>query len=39
MNHVTDPLNSADISIFHQKLANFLISRNADKDWNLMHNF
>ena len=27
MNHVTHPLSSADISIFHQKTANFAISK------------
>ena len=33
------PLNSADISIFHRKSANFVIARNTDKDWILIHNF
>ena len=27
MNHVTHPVNSVNISIFHQKSANFAISR------------
>ena len=39
MNHVTHPLSSADISIFHRKSANFAISRNADIDCILIHNF
>ena len=29
--HARHPLSSADISIFHQKLANFVISGNKDK--------
>ena len=32
MNHVTHPLSSAEISIFHQKSANFAISRNTNID-------
>ena len=39
MDHVTHPLNSADISIFHRKSANFVISRNTDIDCILLHNF
>ena len=39
MNHVTFPLSSAEISIFHRKLANFAISRNTDIDCILTHNF
>ena len=39
MNHVTHPLNSADISIFHQKSANYVISRNTDTDDILVHSF
>ena len=35
----THPLSSADISIFHRKLANFAISRNTDIDFILIHNF
>ena len=38
INHVTHPMNFADISIFHRKLANFAISRNTDIDCNLIHN-
>ena len=38
MNHVTHPLNSADI-IFHRKSVNFAISRNTDIDCILIHNF
>ena len=30
MNHVAHPLSSADVSIFHQKSANFAVSKNAD---------
>ena len=33
MNHVTQPLISADISIFHGKSPNFAISRHADIDY------
>ena len=39
MYHVAHPLSSADISIFHGKKANFLISRNTDTDCILIHNF
>ena len=39
MNHVTYPLSSADISIFHQKSANFPISRNTEIDCVLIHYF
>ena len=38
MNHVTHPLRSADIIIFHRKLANFAISENTDTDCILVHN-
>ena len=37
-NHVTHTLRSADISIFHQKSATFVISRNSDRDCILIHN-
>ena len=30
-------LSSADISSFYQNFATFVILRNADKDWILMH--
>ena len=30
---MTQPLISADISIFQRKLANIALSRNADKDY------
>ena len=33
------PVTSADISIFHWKSANFVISRNTDKDCILVYNF
>ena len=33
------PLSSADISIFHQKSANFALSRNTDVGFILIHNF
>ena len=36
MKHVTHPLSSADISIFYQKSANFVISRNTVLDSILM---
>ena len=39
MNYMTQPLISADISIFQWKLANIALSRNADKDCILAHNF
>ena len=39
MNHVTHPLSSADISIFHWKSVYFAVSRNTDIDSILMHNF
>ena len=39
MNHVTHPLHSADISIFHRKLANFAISKTTDIAYILVHNF
>ena len=39
MNHVTHSLNSADISFFHRKSANFAISRNTDIDCISIHNF
>ena len=32
-NHMTHPLSSADISIFQQKSATFVILRNIDKDF------
>ena len=32
INHLTHQLSSADISIFHRKLANFAIPRNTDVD-------
>ena len=37
-NHLTHPLSSADISIFHQKSAFFIISRNTNIDCILIHN-
>ena len=37
-NHVTHPLISADISVFHRKSGNFVISRNRDKDCILAQN-
>ena len=36
---MTHPLISADIRIFYQKSATFVILRQTDKDCNLMHNF
>ena len=39
LNHVTHPLSSADIRIFHRKSANFAVSRNTDIDCILIHNF
>ena len=39
INHVTHPLGSADISIFHRKSANFATSRNPHIDWILIYNF
>ena len=39
MNHVTHPMSSADISIFHQKSVNFAISRNTDIECILIYNF
>ena len=33
------PVTSADISIFHWKSANFVISRNTDIDCILVHDF
>ena len=39
MNHVTHPMSSADINIFHRKSANFAISRNTEIDCILIHNF
>ena len=39
MNHMTHHLSSADISIFYWKSTNIPISRNADGDCILMHNF
>ena len=39
MYHVAHPFSSADISIFHGKKANFLISRNTDTDCILIQNF
>ena len=39
INHVTHPLRSADISIFHRKSAIFVISGNTGIDCILMHNF
>ena len=38
MNHVTQLLCSADISIFSQKSANFAISRNSNIYFLLVHN-
>ena len=38
MHHVTHPLSSADISIFHQKSANFALSKNTDIDCIFVHN-
>ena len=38
MDHVTQPLISADISIFSPE-NNFAISRNTDTDCTFMHNF
>ena len=39
INHVTHPLVSAVIRIFHRKFATFIISRNTDIDCILIHNF
>ena len=39
MNHVTHPLISAGISVFHHKSASFAISRNANIDCVLIRNF
>ena len=39
MNHVAHSWSSADIAFFHRKSANFAISRNADTDYILIHNF
>ena len=39
INHATQPMSSAEISSFHQKSANFVISRNADINCILIHNF
>ena len=39
LNHVTEPLSSADISIFSRKSANFALSKNTDTDYILVHNF
>ena len=39
MNHETHPLRSADISIFHQNLANLAIPENTNIDCILIHNF
>ena len=39
MNHVTHLFSSADIHIFHQKSATFVISRFTDKGFILIHNF
>ena len=39
INHVTHPLSSADISIFHRKSAIFVISGYIGIDCILMHNF
>ena len=39
MNHVTHPLISADINIFHQRSAAFVVSRNTDINCILIHNF
>ena len=38
MNYVTHSLNSAGISIFYWKSANFAISRNTEIDCILTHN-
>ena len=38
-NYVIHTLNSADICIFHQKSATFVISRNKDINCILIHNF
>ena len=37
MNHVTYPLDSADISIFYQEWAIFIIFQNTDKTYILIH--
>ena len=39
MNHVTHLVSSANITIFHWKSANFVISRNVNIDSILVHNF
>ena len=39
MNHVTNPLSSAEIRIFYQKLATCLRWRNTDKDCILIQRF
>ena len=39
LNHVTHPLISADITIFHRKSASFAKSRNTNIDWILIRNF
>ena len=38
MNHVTQPLSYTDISIFHEKSANFATSGNTDIDIILIDN-
>ena len=39
INHMIHPLSSADINIFYQNSATFVIIRNTDKDCILMLNF
>ena len=39
MNHVTQPLSSADINIFLLKISKFAISENIDVDSILVQNF
>ena len=38
VNHVTEPLNSSDISFFYRKSATFALARNTDIDRILLHN-
>ena len=39
MNNVTNPLSSADISIFSPEISKLCYIRNANKDCILIHNF
>ena len=39
MNHVTQTLNSADISIFSTEISRFCYTRNTDIDCSLVHKF